>query len=150
MWFPYPSSWLRCLVLALWMSIVLRIGLFWGIFGVAAFGVSKPPERVLWSVGLALTASSVLFSYTHHFLWGKSPARYPKWLPSPKSLWEGLYAAIVMAVAITIGFGCVLPFHDSGFYQISELEAKWVAIVWAIVAAYFYQIEYLMRRKSRS
>ena len=96
MWFPYPSSWLRSLVLALWIAIVLRIGLFWGVsFGVIAYGITERSEPLLWSVGLALIASFILFSYTHHFLLGKSSAQYPRWLPSPKSLWEGLYAAIV-------------------------------------------------------
>ncbi len=151
LWFPYPSSWLRSLVLSLWMSVVLRIELFWSVlFGAAYFGLTKRLEPLIGSVCLALTASFTLFSYTHHFLWSRSPVRYPKWLPSPKSLWEGFYAAIVMTIAIAISFACVIPLHDPTVGQVSEAEVKWLTIIWFTAASYLYQAEYLIRMKGSS
>ncbi len=150
--FPYPRSWLRSFALALWMAIVVRIAEFWGaLFGIALSSIMEHLEPLLWFLGLALLASSLAFSYIHHLLLGKPSGRWPRWLPSPKSLWEGLYAPIVMSMAIIVGIICVMPFHDENYNQTAiETEAKWFGAIWFIATTYLYQVEYLIRRRFAS
>ena len=149
-WFPYPSSWLRSFVLALWMAVVLRVAGFWGtLIGVALSSIMNHPEALLWFLGLALLASIFVFSFVHHVLWSKPSARLPRWFPSPKSLWAGLYASIVMVLAIVVGSICVLPFHNFETYSQAaiETEGAWFGVIWFITATYLYQAEYLIRRR---
>lgn len=153
LWFPYPSSWLRSFALALWMAIVLWIAGFWGaLFGIALANILKRPETLLWFLGLALLVAVLVFSYIHYFLWGKPSKRWPHWLPSPKSLWEGLLASIVMSLAIMVGVLCVMPFHNFEYYSQAaiETESKWFGTIWLVTAAYLYQIEYLLQRRFAS
>lgn len=152
-WFPYPSSWLKSFALALWMAIVLRVAGFWGaLIGMALSDVMKRPEALLWFLGLVLLASILVFSFIHHFLWGKPSASLPRWFPSSKSLWAGLYASIVMVLAIIVGVLCVLPFHNFETYSqtVLETEAGWFSVIWFVTATYLYQAEYLIRRRFTS
>ncbi len=149
-WFPYPSSWLKSFALSLWMAIILRVSGFWGaLIGMALSGIMNHPEALLWFLGLALVASILVFSLIHHVLWGKPSAWLPRWFPSPKSLWAGLYASIVMILAILVSAICVLPFHNFETYNQAalETEAGWFGVIWFITATYLYQAEYIIRRR---
>ena len=152
-WFPYPSSWLKSFALALWMAIVLRVVGFWGaLIGMTVSSIMNSLQALVWFLGLALLASMLAFSFIHHFLWGKPSARLPKWLPKPKSLWAGLYASIVMVIAIIVGVLCVLPFHNFETYSQTalETEAGWFGVIWFITSTYLYQAEYIIRRRFTS
>lgn len=110
-WFPYPSSWLRTLALLLWIAVVLRITGFWSlVLGGALAVTTERLELLLSFLGLGLIVSVLVLSYLHHFLFGKSPPQYPEWLPSPRSLWEGFYAPIVMLIALVPVLIILVPF----------------------------------------
>lgn len=152
-WFPYPSSWLRSFALVLWMAVVIWIVGFWSaLFGIALANILKRPETLLWFLGLALLVDILVFSYIHNFLCGKPSKRWPRWLPSPKSLWEGLLASIVMSLAIMVGVLCVMPFHNFEYYSQAaiETESKWFGSIWLVTAAYLYQVEYLIQQRFAS
>lgn len=151
-WFPYPRAWLRSFVLMLWMFIVLRVALFWGsLSGIVFSEALNDPEPVLWFLGVSILAAIVVFAYTHHFLLGKpTKHRWPKWLPSPKSLWEGVFASVVMILAIVIGVMRVMPFHDFSIYTSQarlETEGTWFGFICFVTATYLYQVEFLLRRR---
>lgn len=166
-WFPYPSSWLRTLALVLWIAVILRIAGFWSLAlgGILAI-ITARPELLLSFLGLGLLVSILTFSYLHHFLFSKSLPRYPRWLPSPRSLWEGLYAPIVMLLAFVGALFILVPFlipncnygtsEPIGYcfeltgrelvkyeYRMAEIGAG----IWLISTLYLYQAEYLIRRR---
>lgn len=121
----------------------------------------RQPERVLVLLGLGLLLPFVLLAYTYYILFGKPPKRWPRWLPQPSSMWEGLYALIVSILAILAGVVAIMPFHDfsSNFNSQSELvsyyqdpevierEGAWFGLVVFISGVYLYQIEHLIRRR---
>jgi hypothetical protein len=166
-WFPYPSSWLRTFALVLWMAVILRIAGFWSLaLGGVLAAITDHLELLLSFLGLGLLVSVLAFSYPHHFLFGKSLPRYPRWLPSPRSLWEGFYAPIVMLLAFVVVLLLLVPFlipncHYKTAEQIDyclELTGKELvnyeyrmaqigAVIWFISAAYLYQAEYLTRQR---
>lgn len=166
-WFPYPSSWLRTFALVLWSAVILRIAGFWSLAlgGILAI-ITARLELLLSFLGLGLLVSILTFSYLHHFLFSKSLPRYPRWLPSPRSLWEGLYAPIVMLLAFVAALFILVPFlipncnygtsEPIGYcfdltgrelvkyeYRMAEIGAG----IWLISAVYLYQAEYLIRRR---
>lgn len=166
-WFPYPSSWLRTFALVLWMAVILRIAGFWSLAlgGVLAL-ITTHLELLLLFLGLGLLVSVLVFSYLHHFLFGKSLPRYPRWLPSPRSLWEGFYAPIVMLLAFVAVLLILVPFLIPNCnYEVSEQiaycfkptgrelalyeyrMAEIAAVIWLISAVYLYQAEYLIRHR---
>ncbi|OKH35411.1 hypothetical protein NIES2119_20545 [[Phormidium ambiguum] IAM M-71] len=156
-WFPYPSSWLRTLLLVLWIAIVFRINAFWGIL----FSTTSPGNFFLF-IGLALLLSAIVFAYLHHCFLGKSPSNWPRWLPGPLSLGEGIYAPVVMVISSLTVLITVIPFlpilecglqttyyAQSYCFQnyLQQYHLEKVAIgVWIFVAVYLYQFEYLIRR----
>lgn len=166
-WFPYPSSWLRTFALVLWMAVILRIAGFWSLaLGGVLAAITDHLELLLSFLGLGLLVSVLAFSYPHHFLFGKSLPRYPRWLPNPRSLWEGFYAPIVMLLAFVAVLLLLVPFlipncHYKTAEQIDyclELTGKELvnyeyrmaqigAVIWFISAAYLYQAEYLTRQR---
>jgi hypothetical protein len=166
-WFPYPSSWLRTFALLLWMAVILRIAGFWSLAlgGVLAV-ITNHIELLLSFVGLGLLVSVLAFSYPHHFLFGKSVPRYPRWLPSPRSLWEGFYAPIVMLLAFVAVLLILIPFlipncnygtseqigycleltgRELANYQYNM--AQIASVIWFVSAVYLYQAEYLTRQR---
>jgi hypothetical protein len=166
-WFPYPSSWLRTFALVLWMAVILRIAGFWSLAlgGVLAV-ITDHIELLLSFVGLGLLVSVLGFSYPHHFLFGKSVPRYPRWLPSPRSLWEGFYAPIVMLLAFVAVLLILIPFlipncnyetsTQIGYClertgrELANYEyrmAQIAGVIWFVSAVYLYQAEYLTRQR---
>lgn len=156
-WFPYPSSWFRALMLILWIAIIFRINAFWGIL----FSTTSPGNFFLF-IGLALLLSAIVFAYLHHCFLGKSPSNWPRLLPSPLSLGEGLYAPVVMVISSLTVLITVIPFLPilecglqttyyarsycfQNYLQLYHLE-KVAVVVWIFVAVYLYQFEYLIRR----
>ena len=166
-WFPYPSAWLRTFALLLWIAVVLRITGFWSlVLGGTLALITERLELLLSFLGLGLIVSVLVLSYLHHFLFGKSPPQYPQWLPSPRSLWEGFYAPIVILVAFVPVVIILVPFFlPNCSYTITEqLEycveltrrelanyeyrmAQIGALIWLISALYLYQADYLIRQR---
>lgn len=166
-WFPYPSSWLRTLSLVLWIGIVVRIVSFWSaIGGFILSAVAEEPGPLLQALGLALVVSVIILSYIHHILFGKPLPDYPRWLPTPRSLWEGMYAPIVFMFSSIMVIIIILPFFPivpncnyATILNQSCLESyqqeiktyffilKYAApAIWLITAAYLYQIDRLLRQ----
>jgi hypothetical protein len=162
-WFPYPSSWLRTFALVLWMAVILRITGFWSVvLGGVLAAITEHLGLVLSILGLGLLVSILAYSYLHHFLFGKPLPRYPRWLPSPRSLWEGVYAPIVMLLAFVAVLLILVPFliPTCNYGTVEQIDycleltgrelvkyeyrmAQIGGVIWLITASYLYQAEYL-------
>lgn len=161
-WIPYPSSWIRAIVLVFFfiaLVILVRIAGFWGIVITA---ITDDISHFVRYVGLAFVTAILIYAYSHHFLVGKSPQNYPQWLPSPRSLWEGAYALVVILLATLITTFIVTPFHEeshtliyngSTYFTNVEAEEKFISLlgtVWFVAALYLYQLELLWHKKRKS
>ena len=160
-WFPYPSSWLRTLGLMTGLFVIVRIIMYWNI------------RLIRWNPSaagsLTLVTLIILFAYIHHIVFAKETPSFKVFLPTPRSWWEGIYAAIVCITASLICIIIILPFVlipdcdllstrfarlclrsiDSYYsYRYRYLEALFLVgfIMWAFSAAYLYQIEFLIRK----
>jgi hypothetical protein len=161
-WFPYPSSWLRTIILLLWTGFIVRIFGFWGVFfGDLISNLADNPILFLQIVGVSLLASSLVLSYIYHIIDFKNSSHYYWWFPRPIKLWEGIYAPIVLIlsviVVILIGHPFVpwnectlLGFPPSNYCshtvddyirELTNFETR----IWLLSIAYLYQIEYLLR-----
>ncbi len=167
-WFPYPSSWVRTFVLMLWIGIVVRVVGFWiAIIGLTLSATQQDMGSFLRALGLIIPLSVVILSYLHHILFlDKSQVTYTRWIPTPRSLWEGLYAPIVALLSLIMVVVLILPFFPMvptcnygaefelasciGSYQ-AEISnylttiAEVSTVIWVVTAAYLYQIDYLIR-----
>jgi hypothetical protein len=163
-WFPYPSSWLRTIILLLWTGFIVRILGFWGVFfGDLISNLADNPILFLQIVGVSLLASSLVLSYIYHIIDFKNSSHYYWWFPRPIKLWEGIYAPIVLIlsviVVILIGHPFVpwnectlLGFPPSNYCshtvddyirELTNFETR----IWLLSIAYLYQIEYLLRTR---
>jgi hypothetical protein len=153
--------------LLLWIAVVLRITGFWSlVLGGALAAITERLELLLSFLGLGLIVSVLVLSYLHHFLFGKSPPQYPQWLPSPRSLWEGFYAPIVMLVAFVPVLIILIPFFlpDCSYTTAAQVEycfeltarelanyeyrmAQIGAFIWFTSALYLYQADYLIQQR---
>ncbi len=171
-WFPYPSSWIRMTVLILWLFIVIRIVAFWGvIIGGTVSVISEDFMPLLKALGIGIIGSILILAYVHQilshtgqFLFSKSSSPKPfKWLPTPLSLWEGIYTPIVLILSILTVLFVIIPFIPWGNCQtellfedtncqnriqnyLASLEV-FATIVWITSGIYLYQIEYLIRTR---
>ncbi|MEG4210867.1 hypothetical protein QT994_12580 [Microcoleus sp. S13_B4] len=167
-WFPYPSSWLRTLALMLWIAVVVRVVSFWiAVIGITLSAIQQDMGSFLRALGLIIPLSVAILSYIHHILFfDKSKTPYTRWLPSPRSLWEGLYAPLVALLSVIMVVVLLLPFFPivSSCNYGAEFElascvgsykaevsnylstiAEVSAVIWVVTAAYLYQIDYLIR-----
>lgn len=170
-WFPYPSSWLRMIVSILWLFIAIRIFAFWGvIIGGTVSVVSDDPTPLLQALGICAIGSILVLSYVHHILsyiglvlFKKSSPKSFQWLPTPGSLWEGIYTPIVVILSVLTVLLIVLPFMPWGTCQtellfedqnchyriqnyLASLEVL-ATIVWITSGLYLYQLEYIIRTR---
>lgn len=158
-WFPYPSSWLRSVILLLWVGIVVRIFGYWGMFfGDLISSLTDHPILFLQILGVSLLGSCLVLSYIYHLIDFKKSS---KWFPRPIKLWEGIYAPLVFLISIIIVILIGYPFIpwndctlsvipqssycsrivDSYITELTDFEA----IIWLGSILYLYQIEYLLR-----
>jgi hypothetical protein len=161
-WFPYPSSWLRSIILLLWVGIIFRIFGFWGVlFGGIVSSLADHPILFLQIVGLSLLGSCLVLAYIYHLIDFKKPSHSPRWFPRPVKLWEGIYAPIVLLLSFIIVIlvcfpfvplnECTLSSYSESYYcrrLLNDYYHKldvYATIVWLLSILYLYQIESLLR-----
>ncbi|GEM_PF-1519240 len=170
-WFPYPSSWLRMILLILWLIIVIRIFAFWGVvIGGTLSVVSDDTRPVLQALGIGILGSILVLSYVYHILFfigqvlkDKSSPKSFQGMPTGKSLWQGIYTPIVLILSVMTVFLVILPFIPWGSCQtellfedqnchnriqnsLANLEVL-ATIIWITSGLYLYQLEYLIRTR---
>lgn len=169
-WFPYPTSWLKAMSLALSLAVILVIVRITGSVGVNLAILVDSPEVLAFFGIIAMLSPIVAIAFVHHILHlilGQFiPSFQPSeigtlqgWVPGLISWWEGLYGwlAIFLTTLTTIGLAILLmPLFGLSFqkiitydYNLSDKTAieSWVGTIWLVIAAGLYQIEYLVKRR---
>lgn len=151
-WFPYPSSWLRSIVLILAMGVLVFSVRIFGLTGFFLYQATNNMGLFVRLLFIGLIFPFVLIIYLHHFLInrGKRPAGWSKRLPSPRSISEGFYAlnVFILSSAIVMGIGISFCDPDRSCENISDATVGLISIFWVVILAYFYQAEYLVRKFS--
>ncbi len=163
-WFPYPSSWLRMIVLILWTAIVVRFFMFWGMnIGETLSDIFNHQKPLLQALGLAVFGSILVHSYLYFIIVDQDSSPSKKTFPTSRSLWEGTYAMIVLILSILISVLIISPFfpwencYFSRAYEtfICRYRSQSYAdnlsilavVVWLTSGLYLYQLEYVIRNK---
>lgn len=166
-WFPYPSSWLRAVALTLWIAVVVRIVTFWiAVIGITLSALEEDMGSFWRGLGLIIPLSVVILSYIHHILFFDEAKTPYRWFPSPRSLWEGVYAPIVALLSLIMVVVLLLPFfpivpscnygaefelasclnsHEADVSNYLSTITEVSGIIWIVTSAYLYQIDYLIR-----
>jgi hypothetical protein len=168
LWFPYPSSWLKALILNLFLSFIIFVLTNPGKAGYRiAYFVRSPELLTIFTIPLLLSPIFII-SFTHHFLHllisrfiseiqapeiGKTKGL----LPGIMSCWEGLYAWLVIAISTLIAtfFSTILlPFFNLSYARPVEYYTQMqnhIIVIFGLfyisAGAIIYQIEYLVRHR---
>lgn len=172
-WFPYPTSWIKAIILFGFLSVIVVVIRFTGTVGYVLARMAASPEPLIFFIILALLSPILAIAIAHHILHlfvGRfvpsiqSPeiARHQGLLPGLISWWEGLYGWLVIFLATLIlaagimGIAAIyLPFSKFSYenirYDYSSGNEKQVlaglSAIWIVCAAGLYQIEYLFKRR---
>lgn len=167
-WFPYPSSWLKALGLAIptWVGAVAFFSLeVWHsifLFILSAVTRSSSPSFFLvFAVGF-LVASLIwylllilLYSLLLRLLWQEVP-QFLRWLKPPIRWRDILFGWAVSTLAVLVGAApfLLLAFYSSDFIVETMRKRSGIATEaaigkmfggWYVTATYFYQMKSLLR-----
>jgi hypothetical protein len=168
LWFPYPSSWLKALILTLFLRIIIFVLNNPGKVGYRLVYFLKSPELFFIFTILLVLFPIPIISFTHHFLHllisrfmpeiqAPEIGRTQGLLPGIMSWWEGLYAwlVIVISTLLTAFFSTIiLSFFNLSYakaikYYI-ELQDNLIVMFGLFQIsgmALNYQIEYLVKHR---
>ncbi|MBN3921990.1 hypothetical protein [Nostoc sp. NMS4] len=171
LWFPYPSSWLKALILNLFLSAIIFVLKNPGKLGYRiAYFVRSPELLAIFTILLILSPIPII-SLTHHCLHllisrFMSEIQAPEigktqgLLPGIMSWWEGLYAWLVITISTLIAAffsTIVLSLFDLSYVEPIEYYRQMqninnnIIVVFGLfyisASALIYQIEYLVRHR---
>ena len=171
LWFPYPSSWLKALILTLFLRVIVFVVNNTGKFGYDIVYFVHSPELFFIFTILLILSPIPIISLTHHCLHllisrfvseiqAPEIGRTQGFIPGIMSWWEGLYAWLVIAISILIAafFSTILlplfyPSYDRQieyYTQIENINNNIILIFglfYISTGALIYQIEYLVKRR---
>ncbi|MDZ7950993.1 hypothetical protein [Nostoc sp. DedQUE09] len=169
LWFPYPSSWLKALILTIFLRVIIFIVKNTGKLGYDIVYFAHSLQLFIIFTILLILSPIPIISLTHHCLHllisrfiseiqapeiGKTQGL----LPGIMSWWEGLYAWLVIVISILIAAffsTIVLPLFYSSFdrqieyyTQIQNINNN-IGLIFGLfyifASALIYQIEYLVK-----
>ncbi|MEH1936239.1 MAG: hypothetical protein V7L14_21575 [Nostoc sp.] len=171
LWFPYPSSWLKALILTLFLRVIIFLVTNTGKLGYRiAYFVNSPDLFAIFTILLILSPIPII-SLTHHCLHllisrfvseiqAPEIGRTQGLLPGIMSWWEGLYAWLVITISTLIAacFSIILlPFFNLSYARSIEYYTQMqninnnvigiIGLFYISAGALTYQIEYLVRRR---
>ncbi|MEA5628186.1 hypothetical protein [Nostoc sp. UHCC 0251] len=171
LWFPYPSSWLKALILNLLLSTIIFVLNNPGKLGYrVAYFVRSPELLAIFTILLILSPIPII-SLTHHCfhllisrfmseIQAPEIGKTQGLLPGIMSWWEGLYAWLVIAISTLIAafFSTIvlslfnLSYVESVEYyrQMQNINNNIIVIFglfYISAGALTYQIEHLVRHR---
>ncbi|MEH2134390.1 MAG: hypothetical protein V7K86_28020 [Nostoc sp.] len=168
LWFPYPSSWLKALILTLFLSVIIFVLNNPGKVGYRIVYLVQSPKLFAIFTILLLLCPIPIISFTHHFIHllisqftseiqAPEIGRTQGLLPGIMSWWEGLYAWLVIAISTLIAalFSTILlPFFNLSYPRSIEYYTQIennIIVIFGLFQisgmALTYQIEYLVRQR---
>ncbi|MEH2203090.1 MAG: hypothetical protein V7K53_03265 [Nostoc sp.] len=171
LWFPYPSSWLKALILTLFLRVIIFIVKNTGKLGYdIVYFIHSPQLFVIFTILLILSPIPII-SLTHHCLHllisrfiseiqAPEIGRIQGLLPGIMSWWEGLYAWLVIVISIliaaffsTIFLPLFYPSYDRQIEYYTQIENinNNIGLIFGLfyisASALIYQVEYLVRHR---
>jgi hypothetical protein len=167
-WFPYPSSWLKAIVLALFLRVIAFVFTHTGEFGFKIANFTNSPELFIVFAILAIISPIIVITFTHHIFHIIISQFFPSiqapeigkpkgFIPGIVSIWEGLYGWLVILLSTLILFllmTILFPISNLNFYQPVEFYTEFeetvnliLTCIWTINAALLYQIDFLFKQR---
>ncbi|MFN6536806.1 MAG: hypothetical protein RM021_010585 [Nostoc sp. EkiNYC01] len=168
LWFPYPSSWLKALILALLLRVIIFVVDSTGKVGYRIVYFVNSLELFVMFTILLILSPIIIITFSHHCLHlllsrfiseiqapeiGKTQGFFPGII----SWWEGLYAWLVIVISTLIAtFFCTifLPDFNLSYAQPLEYYREFhnkiivlFGLFYIFTGALVYQIEYLVRQR---
>ncbi|MEH2228362.1 MAG: hypothetical protein V7K71_01770 [Nostoc sp.] len=170
LWFPYPSSWLKALIMTLFMRVIIFIVKNTGKLGYDIIYFVHSPELFLIFTILLILSPIPIISLTHHCLHllisrfiseiqAPEIGRTQGLLPGIMSWWEGLYGWLVIAISTLISFLfyiIIIPLFNPNYDRQVEYYTQveninnvilMFGLFYISAGALIYQIEYLVRHR---
>lgn len=170
LWFPYPSSWLKALILTLLLRVIIFVVKNTGKLGYDIVYFVHSPELFFIFTILLILSPIPIISLTHHCLHlllsrflseiqAPEIGRTQGLLPGIMSWWEGLYAWLVIAISTLIAtlFSTILlPLLNPNYVRQIEYYTQieninkiilTFELFYISAGALIYQIEYLVRHR---
>lgn len=167
-WFPYPSSWLKAIILLLFLRVIIFVVETTGKVGYSIAYSANSPELFVVVTIVTLLSPIPILALTHHVIHlfiGRlnSQIQAPEIgnqqgiLPGIISLWEGLYGWLVLVVSTLLAMlTCtfLLPFFNLSYLKpiqyYTDSDKNIIALFglfWVIAGALIYQLEFLFKRR---
>ncbi|WP_413173915.1 hypothetical protein [Anabaena azotica] len=167
-WFPYPSSWLKAIILALFIGIISFVFTNTEEWGYKIASFTNSLKLLLIFRILAILSPIVVITFTHHIFHIIISQFFPKiqapeigkpkeFIPGIVSIWEGLYGWMTIWLSTLISIfliSIVFPIPNLILYDLfefySEFEEILIAVIgctWIITSALIYQIDFLFKRR---
>ncbi len=155
-WFPYPSCWLKTLILSFSLSFVIFLLRITGRISLRALNIvfAEDYEYLVWvALGWLIIFGVILpiflFSHVYQFLWSDRNPRFPVWLPNWFSLGEGIWSWQVTIIGLVVGLFMIVEFSPgSSFYDIdpelTKTQLKIGVISWFFTSAYLHHMRLLL------
>ncbi|WP_204101916.1 MULTISPECIES: hypothetical protein [Spirulina sp. CCY15215] len=154
-WFPYPSCWVRAIVLDLSsMAVVLAsmlafivtampVGMTGSMLDASKEDASNP-LLVAYFLLIGFVLPVVTLSFIDRFVWNR-PKAGELFIPRLKSWLDGIFAYVVtLGVAFLVAVIFALFVCDSRYKCRSPETRVWMSVVFTIGLAYVYQGRFLV------
>ncbi|HLO88092.1 MAG TPA: hypothetical protein VK203_24235 [Nostocaceae cyanobacterium] len=168
-WFPYPSSWVRSLIILIFFSLITRYSgenIVKSGYEIAYY--SRSPEALAIFTLILLLFPIPLITFIHHSLHtlisqvlpgikSREISRNLRILPGVISIWEGLLAWLVIVLSTLTALlisSFILPVFNVNYSKPVEYYTNYqetiiyiFGFLWITTGAYIYQIEFLFKRQ---
>jgi hypothetical protein len=113
--------------------------------------IEEPSHRAFTWLGITGVLIPIfLLSHVHQFLWGERNLKFPKWIPSLRSLGEGAYSWLVLFLCFAMSFSYAVNLQPNSYQQVEEQieqEAKTFFFSFMLISAYAYHLKSLIGAK---
>lgn len=167
-WIPYPSAWLKSVVLAIFLRVIVLVIKNASEVNYRLVELTNNLELFVILSILIILSPILVIAYTHHILHlclnhfmadiqAPEIGKIKGILPGLMSWWEGLYGWLAIVISTLIAFFCItffMPLFDINYTRIiisySQPQESFInifGIFYIIGAAIIYQIEYLVKQR---
>lgn len=105
---------------------------------------------LLWGIlFLGYILPVLTFAHLHQFFFGDPIPGFPKWIPAPKSLTEGVYQWTVWLLSMNFTFSLALLLFtdDLKSSELTDTQSLWLFVIWFFSALYLNHFRYLIEQR---
>lgn len=143
-WFPYPQSWFRAVLQILYLVPVGYVYRTLGENRSFMEFATKSPQTLGFLILVTVLLPFAAVAWGNDILViSRKPTYWPKRLPSPLSLWEGLFSVLILLLSLVLIFALLLFFYTG---KPETFISEQMGIIYFVFAAYMFQADYLIRK----